>query len=171
MPMPMCELITVLRDHALRYPLMQPCDAVKLIYQNEFGGGHLIADPASCLDYLRREYAATLKSTEQMRCEQIGNGILRVHLAALPEEELEALGQAFLRSAAEHKGSMDAFLDKLELLRQLTGEGLFSFDLPALDAYLSEYKKAGCPAVSHSAQYRAAYHPAYRIIKVDNRLS
>lgn len=170
MPMPMRELITVLHDHALRYPLMQPGDAVKLIYQNEFGGGHLIADPDSCLAYLRREYAATPKNSEQMPCEQIGNGIVRVHLAALPVEELEALGQAFLRSAAEHKGSMDAFLSKLELLRQLTGEGLFSFDLPSLDAYLAEYKKAGCPAVSHSEQYRAAYHPAYRIIEVDNRL-
>ena len=35
------ELERILREHAERYPLMQPTDAVKLIYQNEFGGGHL----------------------------------------------------------------------------------------------------------------------------------
>lgn len=32
------ELCQVLADHAKRYPLMAPCDVVKLIFQNEFGG-------------------------------------------------------------------------------------------------------------------------------------
>ena len=30
----MVELLAILRAHAARYPLMQPCDAVKLLYQN-----------------------------------------------------------------------------------------------------------------------------------------
>ena len=34
------ELKTILREHAKHYPQMQPTNAVKLIYQNEFGGGH-----------------------------------------------------------------------------------------------------------------------------------
>ena len=38
----MFELEAILKIHVKRYPLMQPTDAVKLIYQNEFGGGHLI---------------------------------------------------------------------------------------------------------------------------------
>ena len=50
------ELRAILIAHAKRYPLMQPQDAVKLIYQNEFGGGHLIRDEEACLNYLRREY-------------------------------------------------------------------------------------------------------------------
>ena len=33
------ELDQILREHAMRYPKMQSTDAVKLIYQNEFGGG------------------------------------------------------------------------------------------------------------------------------------
>ena len=40
----MFELERILRQHADSYPLLQPTDAVKLIYQNEFGGGHLIRD-------------------------------------------------------------------------------------------------------------------------------
>ena len=40
----MDELIKILRAHAEKYPLMRPQDAVKLVYQNEFGGGHLIVD-------------------------------------------------------------------------------------------------------------------------------
>ena len=50
----MFELETVLKAHAARYPKMEPTDAVKLLYQNEFGGGHLIRDRESWMAYLRR---------------------------------------------------------------------------------------------------------------------
>jgi hypothetical protein len=150
--------------HAKRYPLMQPTDAVKLIYQNEFGGGHLIRDEQACLNYLRREYAAVEKDPTAPLYEDIGNGIIRVNLAAVKPEDLEQLGQDFIASAAKHKGTLDSFLNKLEVLQTLTTEGVFAFDLDALNAYLSEYEAAGYPAVSHSEQYRQAYKPAYRII-------
>ena len=158
------ELRTILIAHAKRYPLMQPTDAVKLIYQNEFGGGHLIRDEEACLNYLRREYADLEKDPTAPLYEDIGNGIVRVNLAALREEDLEQLGKAFIDSAAKHKGTLDSFLNKLEVLRILTAEDVFAFDLDALNAYLSEYKAAGYLAVSHSEQYRQAYKPSYRVI-------
>lgn len=40
----MDALKAVLKAHGARYPKLQIQDAVKLIYQNEFGGGHLIRD-------------------------------------------------------------------------------------------------------------------------------
>ena len=159
------ELKAILIAHAKRYPLMQPRDAVKLIYQNEFGGGHLIRDEEACLNYLRREYATLEKDPTAALYEDIGNGIVRVNLAAVKPEDLEQLGRDFIRSAAKHKGTLDSFLNKLEVLRMLTTEGVFAFDLDALNTYLSEYKAAGYPAVSHSEQYRQAYKPAYRIIR------
>ena len=159
------ELRAILIAHAKRYPLMQPRDAVKLIYQNEFGGGHLIRDEQACLNYLRREYADLEKDPTAPLYEDIGNGIVRVNLAAVKPEDLEQLGRDFIRSAAKHKGTLDSFLNKLEVLRMLTAEGVFAFDLDALNTYLSEYKAAGYPAVSHSEQYRQAYKPAYRIIR------
>ena len=158
------ELEQILREHAKRYPLMQPCDAVKLIYQNEFGGGHLIRDEEACLNYLRREYADLEKDLTVPLYEDIGNGIVRVNLAAVREEALEQLGQDFIASAAKHKGTLDSFLNKLEVLISLTADGVFTFDADALNAYLSEYKAAGYPAVSHSPEYRQAYNPAYRVI-------
>jgi len=159
------ELRAILIAHAKRYPLMQPTDAVKLIYQNVFGGGHLIRDEEACLNYLRREYASVEKKPAAALYEDIGNGIVRVNLAALKEDDLEQLGKAFIDSAAKHKGTLDSFLHKLKVLRMLTEEGVFTFDTNALNAYLSEYEAAGYPAVSHSPKYREVYKPAYRIIR------
>ena len=53
----MTDLSEILRAHSARYPLMMPCDAVKLIYQNEFGGGHIVENEKaslSCLLYTSR---------------------------------------------------------------------------------------------------------------------
>ena len=157
------ELKRILKAHALRYPKMEPTDAVKLIYQNEFGGGHLIKDETACLAYLRREYESVEKDPALPLWEDIGNGIVRVNLGAAGCP-VERLGRDFIRSANTHRGRMECFLEKLDLLRQLAGEGVFSFSAAELEAYLSEYLGLGCPPVSHSPQYRQAYRPAYRVI-------
>ena len=161
----MQELKRILTEHAARYPLMEAQDAVKLIYQNEFGGGHLIRDPESCLEALRQEYAAVKRDPEIRLAEPIGNGIIRVNLAGVKPEDLEALGQAFLASAAVCRGDRERFLEKLKLLRKLTREEIFSFGEEALEGYLEAYAAAGYPPVSHSKGYREAYKPAYRILK------
>ena len=161
----MKELETILRCHAQRYPLMEPTDAVKLIYQNEFGGGHLIRDPEAVRQFLYREYGDISKDPAQPRLEPIGNGLVRVNLCSLNETELDALATEFIRSAAVHRGTKGRFLEKLELLRMLTAAGIFRFDSCSLSRYLEEYAQAGYPMVSHSAVYRAAYRPAYRIIR------
>ena len=158
------ELRAILIAHAKRYPLMQPTDAVKLIYQNEFGGGHLIRDEQACLNYLRREYADLEKDPTVPLYEDIGNGIVRVNLAAVKPEDLEQLGKDFIRSAAEHTGTMDSFLRKLDVLRKLTVEGIFSFDSQELENFLFKYRSQSYPMVSHSEAYREEYRPAYRII-------
>ena len=160
----MKELENILRLHALRYPAMEPTDAVKLIYQNEFGGGHLIRDEQAAMNYLRMEYDRVAKDLSAPKFEPIGNGIIRIFLAPLSEAELEALGREFVRSASKCRGDLQRFVEKLSLLRELTQRGIFSFSLEELDTYLSAYEREGYPMVSHSEAYRNAYHPAYRII-------
>ncbi len=160
----MKELEQILAAHSARYPKMAPTDAVKLIYQNEFGGGHLIRDEQACLTFLAREYAATEHNGSAPLTESIGNGIVRVNLAALRPEELEKLGRAFLRSAAEHRGDRGRFEEKLGVLRRVTAAGVFPFTLRELDDYLETYRNAGFPPVSHSEPYREHYRPAYRIV-------
>ena len=158
---------SILLAHARRYPLMEPRDAVKLIYQNEFGGGHLIPDEAACLDYLRREYESVKQCPDLPLLEEIGNEIVRVNLAALDHHgyPLVSIGTAFLLSATIHQGNLDSFLHKLSTLRELTEEGKMPFSPKNLETYLESYAAAGYPAVSHSETYRNAYRPAYRVIK------
>ena len=156
---------SILLAHATRYPLMEPTDAVKLIYQNEFGGGHLIRDEKKCLEFLQNEYRSVPQSGDTPPLEDIGNGFFRVNLAALDASgiTLDALGAAFIRSS-RHRGSMDSFLKKLTVLRSLTKSGQMPFPPEALEDYLADYEKAGFPPVSHSETYRNAYHPAYRVV-------
>ena len=156
---------SILLAHAARYPLIEPTDAVKLIYQNEFGGGHLIRDEKRCLEFLRNEYRSVPQSGDTPLLEDIGNGFFRVNLSALDASGMtaEELGSAFIHSS-QLRGCLDSFLAKLAVLRSLTGSGQMPFSPEALDAYLSDYEKAGFPPVSHSETYRNAYHPAYRVV-------
>ncbi len=161
------DLQTVLLTHARQYPLMEPTDAVKLLYQNEFGGGHLIRNPDSCLAFLRREYDSVSPCANLPLSEDIGNGMLRVNLGSLDYHHLSlsGLGEIFLQSAARQSGSLDSFQDKLRVLEALTDAGQMPFSREILDAYLTTYRQAGFPMVSHSETYRSAYHPAYRVVR------
>ena len=165
----MNNLKQILITHARRYPLMEPTDAVKLIYQNEFGGGHLIRDEAACLNFLHQEYGAISQCPDSPLTEYIGNGLVRVHLAALDAHGCspENLGRCFIRSAVLHQGSLESFLTKLELLRTMAAESLMPFSATELEGYLVSYQAIGYPMVSHSETYRQAYHPGYRIVLED----
>lgn len=156
----------ILLAHASRYPKMEPRDAVKLLYQSTFGGGHLIRDEAACLNYLLQEYAATPQRRDIPLTEDIGNGFCRVNLAALDAHGYapEQLCRDFIRSAAIQAGTLDLFRQRLALLSSLTAFGQLPFSPDALSAYLSEYERTGYPAVSHSETYRDTYHPAYRVL-------
>ncbi len=161
------ELIEILNEHAKKYPLLEPCDAVKLIYQNEFGGGHIIKDPEQSLEMLRREFEQTERCPGAVLYENIGNGIIRVNLAALDVSAypLEKLNRDFVVSAERHRGNIESFAAKLGLMMNGFEEIGFGFSKQELEEYLVRYKKAGYPMVSHSLQYKSAYKPAYRVIE------
>ena len=162
----MSDLVKILIQHAKKYLLMEPVDAVKLIYQNEFGGGHLIVDKKVSLNRLQEEYQTVIQSGDIPLAENIGNGIVRVNLAAMDANGLTAkkLNDIFVDSSTMIRGTKETFLKKLNLLKNLTQEGIYAFDKFLLQAYLEDYVKLGCPPVSHSKIYRDAYKPAYRVI-------
>ena len=163
----------LLKYHAERYPLMQPADAVKLLYQNELGIGHLISDPELFNKRLYEEASSVSAVPGIPLSEPIGNSLIRVMLNS-PESKViipERLTDACLQTAAEHHGTMASFLNKIRELENACRNGLFQFSDDELYTYLAAYRLKGCPPVSHSSVYREAYHPSYRVIRQELLLS
>lgn len=162
----------LLRNHT-KYPHMQVQDAVKLLYQSEFGGGHMIADAEKSLARIRAEAIENTGIDNRNRqnlinkepYESIGNGICRLYLSAL-EEGLrpETLNQMFVWTAEQKKGTIEQFEAKLAVLLDGCRKGELPWQEEEVCAYLKEYKKQGYPAVSHSVVYRKQYQPSYRIV-------
>ena len=100
----MDALKAVLKAHGARYPKLQIQEAVKLIYQNEFGGGHLIRDRERFFSMLYREYDSLTFDQGKPLTESIGNGLVRVNLCRLRREQLEPLGERFIAFSVRHQG-------------------------------------------------------------------
>ena len=157
----------ILLSHFARYPQMTPQDAVKLVYQSAFGPGHLLADLARAKAFLHRELEETPARAGDVY-EPIGNGYARLHLAAAKAEGMgeAAVFQAFFAAANGKTPGKEAFEGGLTALEALTAAGEAPFSAGELADYLTAYRAEGCPMVSHSAPYRAAYRPAYRVVRL-----
>lgn len=154
----------LIQTHLTKYPLMELTDGIKLLYQNGLGPGHMVTDEAGCLERLYEEWenCQKLNGGKQEACgelspfiEPIGNGLVRIYLHGLKREELPILNAMFSQTANRMQGSKKGFIQNL---------GCLSSYFPKAEAALEEYIKQGCPPVSHSAAYRQAYHPSYRVV-------
>lgn len=158
---------TILLMHLERYPEMQPQDLIKLLYQNEFGCEHLVADEGAALAWIKKEYASIPHDSEHIFIESIGGGWTRVHMEPLAAKGVspETLCGAFVRSARRGQaGTKQSFLEKIELLERMSREGRTSFTRTLLASFLEKYQALGYPPVHHSEVFRKKYHPAYRVV-------
>ncbi len=157
----------ILLLHAKTYPAMKAEDGVKLCYQSEFGGGHLLPSREACLESIREERAsAALLHPNSPLLEVIGGGLLRLHLNAWEANSLrsETIAGLFPAVSDEKRGTQNGFIEKVSILQELTGAGLMPFSPVELDAFWKGYQQAGCPLCRHSEDYRRTYHPAYRLV-------
>lgn len=156
---------TVLKN-IKKYPMSDISDIIKLVYQNEFGGGHLIKDENTSLKRIQNELLNIKQIFHTSVYEDIGNGIVRLNLASLPKDvSIEAVNKCFILSAKEIKGSNCRFEKKLCELLYLCKNNKLPFTEDAMSTYINTYKNNGYPIISHSYKYKQAYSPAYRIIK------
>ena len=155
----------VLLSHFARYGQMTPQDAVKLVYQSAFGPGHLLADQERARAFLRRELEETPARAGAV-LESIGGGYARLYLGAAKARGLadaEIYHRFSLAAAAPCPGKA-AFEGAIACLEALAAQGEAPFSAAQLAEYLTAYRAEGCPMVSHSETYRAAYRPAYRVV-------
>jgi len=148
-------------EHAARYPLSEPQDFLKLAYQSEFGGGHLV-DPARSLAYLKQELDE-MQPADAPVLEDVGGGLCRLHLQSSHCLRPETVNGLF-QEACRPRGSLDGMHTKLDIL----GDTLP--DMPGLSAAIAAYRAEGCPMQRHSQRFREVYHPAYRLVPAQTLL-
>lgn len=126
-----------LKRYAARYPAAEPQDLYKLVFQDLYGPGHLLTDSADCFRYISAE-VATMEPADSIR---------------MPYFEYTLCDSAFVRVNLELVRSGNLPLDLLVSAVMRSAEGMTVPDHRFV--------------VSHSAAFKAAYHPHYRIVRRD----
>ncbi len=155
----------IILSHAAKYPLMRPEDFAKLCHQSVFGVAHFAG--GDCIHYLEKEFDSVEKNRGFEKYAVIGGGFVRVNLQPMDKAVLPALSDCFSRTSAIICGNENELLTALSEVASLVADNpeLFAFTEDDYAAFICKYKSYGCPAISHSAAYREAYRPAYRVIR------
>lgn len=155
-------MIQLIQEHLSKYPKMQAQDIIKLIYQNEFGGGHMIDNCNLSLERIRDEVRGV--EGQGLEYEEIGNDLIRVYLGDLNELQMITLNQLFVYCANQTRGSIDSFINKLEELKLACKTGKINFDYGLICKEIDKYEKLNYPPISHSHSYHETYQPHYRVL-------
>lgn len=161
-------MINIIKKHIECYLKMQIQDVAKLLYQSEFGGGHMIADSGKSLKRIQEEYEKL--NLEDVVCmsevEPIGDGMCRIYLTCLSNGvRAEVLNQIFVQSANHRTGTVRGLEVKIKEFLEACKNGEVPYREAEVMEYFIQWKKQGYPAMSHSDIYRESYYPAYRVIE------
>lgn len=163
-------LSRILLLHAGRWPGMEVRDYVKLLYQSEFGPGHMAGEFEDVLAHLKEEFAQAAAEgyAPPYTAEAIGDGLCRFHLdpRRVTEADLPLLARCFIQSARP-RGTMTGLWEKLGQLSALAWKGDLPLDIGEVELFLAAYGAKGCPALHHSEGYREMNRPHYRVMDRD----
>jgi hypothetical protein len=161
----------LLSVHFKRYPAMQLDDVYKLLHQAALGPGHAVDNPAAARKRLDEEMSALGKGFTEPAQDiispdgRLGRVHLRTYMAA--GGDLDALHRAFVETANSYPASPDKLAKFCGCLGDLAAAGGIPFVREEVVAYFDKIAQDRYPVVHHSAAFRGAYHPAYRVVSVD----
>jgi len=156
-----------------RYPLATLADIYKSFFQDEFGPGHLLDDHAAALTFLDREIETTVN---RFRYEPEPCGLgrcycrLSLDLVVGGIVSRQRFAEAFLRGSAgftEPEGETWSrrWTDMRMALLPLRPR-IEEFDEAA--ERIDDRLQHGQYAMHHSARFREAYDPRYRIVRMED---
>jgi len=139
---------------------------LKLAYQAAYGGEHLLASRVSAQAFFDEEYDV-VKAAALPLYEDLGNGSVRVNFASWKKAKLppEALFGLFVKSAVAHPNGDRLFPKYLEAITRLVSLSEAPLSPKEWEAAVASYRKSGGGPVHHSAAYRQAYSPHYRVVR------
>ena len=178
------NILPLLTAHLERYPEMAIEDAVKLLYQSYLGTGHSAPSFEVALDYINIERAAISPIESQPFFESIGHNRYRLALNAPKAQCLcsQTIARLFIDQKEENPNPTPFHL-AIEALAEFIKGGQLPFSPGPSLAFLQSYAQGGYPSLHHSSNYRAHYHPSYRVVgwqgffhqalltKVDDRIN
>ena len=140
-----------------RRPQMTEEDIVKFVFQGMLGVGHLVASPEAALARLSEEYNEIEPDETEPLTEKLSTDWIRLNLRSAKAKGMttkEIAGYVF----------KSARMRPLSFTRQNIYNFCVKYDpgepmKRAAEKILDENRLP-----SHSASYREAYHPAYRVI-------
>lgn len=162
-------LACLLDSHLSRYPLMQPEDVYKLLYQGILGPEHLISSPEEFAARLQEEYDAVFLEDAEPLWEAVRpDGALgRVNLRPFKAKSGSpaVLAHACLETARQIWGTPQDLREAWATFVALCRSGRWTaFLLPQVLEVVTGLEERDYPAVHHSQRYAEAYQPAYRLV-------
>ncbi len=164
------DYVSVIERQMSDFPQSHLQDIYKSFYQEYFGAEHLITDTASVSSYLHNEVIEALADsvlTPYYEPTGAEGRFVRVYLRCITEGliEEERLLSDFIASAKPQTNATTTWESTWEQITAAVNQ----MENPPLDweiemEMLIQYSKNN-QAVRHSAQYRNAYHPHYRIVR------
>ena len=154
------------------YPKSRLLDIYKSCFQDYMGAEHLVSDRQRVKAYLDEELQSTsLDSLMTWLYEPCGvdGRYVRVSIRAIKEGLIkeDMLLDAFIRSAnTSERPSVESWRDRWHVIIGTIEQ--MQLLLPNYDEdkqFIESILSAGKYAISHSPEYREAYHPHYRIVE------
>ena len=150
--------------HTQKYPNSQIEDVFKLLHQSTFGCEHLVSSYETALMRIKGELESFLRDTTTL-VEELDGNYSRLSLGYTSLGlSIETLTKLFLLSSRDPKESDGALSSRLDTVETLISDGILPFSLDEFRSIRLDWEKDGFPALHHSDEYRAEYHPSYRVI-------
>ena len=154
------------------YPQLRLLDLYKSCFQDYMGAEHLVSDRQRVKAYLDDELNTTsiddLMPWNYEPC-GIDSNYYRVSIRTIKESVIseDLLLDAFIRSAnSKKRPTVDSWRDRWHVIIGTIDK--MQLELPYYQqdkAFIDSILSVGRYAISHSPEYREAYHPHYRIVE------
>lgn len=158
----------LLRDHARRYPKLEPQDCYKLLFQAVLGAEHAVTGEAAAHPWMEKELATLGDGPAEPLIDPISadGALVRVHLRPFVARggDPAKLVRAFVATAQKKIGTRDDLAAAWAQLVKLAEAKKLPFTADAARAFGEKMRAAGWPAVHHSKTFGAEYRPAYRVV-------
>ena len=165
------DIKTFVSQQMTEYPKSHLLDLYKSCFQDYMGAEHLVSDRERVKAYLEEELTTTdINDLPEWYYEPCGikGRYVRVSLRTVKEGLIaeDVLLDAFIRSANTNRPSVQSWNCKWHKIIGTIDK--MNLNLPDYDRekqFIDSLLSVGRYAISHSADYREAYHPHYRIIE------